>query len=169
MTNVVERLPDSTAFRRAMGLFPTGVALISRGHGPDTEVITVNSLVSVSLDPMLVLISIRTEGRMRSLISARGSFTVNVLGADQEELSTRFAKRDRPRGLDAQRVLGGPVDASGNVLVRGAVTCLECDVDTEHVAGDHVLFLGRVNTIHLGNADEQPLLFHRGSYATLNQ
>ncbi|WP_424186712.1 flavin reductase family protein [Actinokineospora sp. G85] len=160
-------LPDSAVFRRAMGLFPTGVALVTRGRGADTQVITVNSLVSVSLDPIMVLISVRTAGRMRSLIADGGTFTVNVLGSDQEELSTLFARRDRPRGEDAAAILGDTVDGAGNVLVPGAVTCLECQVDAQHVAGDHVLFLGKVTTVFLGDSDDRPLLFHRGQYASL--
>ena len=160
-------LPDSDVFRRAMGLFPTGVALITRGHGDGTEVITANSIVSVSLDPILVLVSLRTEGRMRPRIEDGGSFAVNVLGAGQRELSNVFASRSRPRGAEAARILGDTVDGSGNVLVQGAVTCLECRVDAQHRAGDHVLFLGRVATVYLGDQDEQPLLFHRGRYASI--
>ncbi|SEG88286.1 NADH-FMN oxidoreductase RutF, flavin reductase (DIM6/NTAB) family [Saccharopolyspora kobensis] len=162
------RIPlDSKAFRRAMGLFPTGVALITRGSGAEAEVITANSVVSVSLDPIMVLVGVRADGRIRPRIDAAGSFAINVLSAEQQELSATFGRRERPRGRDAARLLGGAVDGAGNVLVDGAVFGLECRVDVAHRAGDHVLFLARVVAVHMGEADKSPLVFHRGGYASV--
>lgn len=106
---------------------------------------------------------------MRPRVEDRGSFTINVLGAGQQELSAVFARRDRPRGEEAARLLGGGIDGAGNALAKGAVTCLECRLDAQHLAGDHVLFLGRVSTVYLGDVEERPLLFHRGSYASVAQ
>ncbi|MEV0704771.1 flavin reductase family protein [Saccharopolyspora sp. NPDC050389] len=162
------RVPlDSATFRRAMGLFPTGVTLITRGSGAETEVITANSIVSVSLDPIMVLIGVRADGRIRPEIDDAGSFAINVLSAEQEELSAAFARRDRPRGRDAALLLGDEVDGAGNILVDGAVVGLECHVDVAHRAGDHVLFLARVAAVRTGDADKRPLVFHRGGYATV--
>lgn len=166
------RSPGPDAFRRAMGLFPTGVTLITSGSGERTEAMTASSVTSVSLDPLLVLISIGATGRLRTSIENTGAFAVNVLAEGQQELSAQFASRTRPRGLAAQQRLSTAngqalTGTSGAVLVPDAVLALECRTERCYPGGDHVLFLGRVEALHVGAAPREPLLYHRGSYAAL--
>ncbi|MBM2619509.1 flavin reductase family protein [Actinoplanes sp. LDG1-06] len=153
--------PDPDSFRAAMGLFPTGVALLSTGTGDDLEVMTINSLTSISLDPLLVMVSVRTGARMQPLLAERGTFAVSVLSAEQEQLCRLFARRDRPRGHDAA-VLLGCERPGADPVARGALTALRCRTYAEHPAGDHVLHIGLVTTIVPGPAGA-PLLSHRGT------
>jgi flavin reductase (DIM6/NTAB) family NADH-FMN oxidoreductase RutF len=162
-----EKSPDTMAFRRAMGMFPTGVAVLTAGTGDETVAMTANAVVSVSLDPMLVLISIGTGSRLRAAIEAFGGFAVNVLAADQWPLSELFARHDRPTGTAAQEVLGSLVGDTGVALVRDTVTSLECRTYQQYPGGDHLLLLGRVECLHLSTVDRTPLLFHQGGYTSL--
>ncbi|MEU8622494.1 flavin reductase family protein [Streptomyces sp. NPDC048623] len=158
---------DSRDFRQAMGRFPTGVAVVAAGAGVGTEALTVNSVASVSLDPLLVSVCLRPDSRVSRRIAQRGEFTLSFLAADQCPVSTLFASRERPVGLQAQRRLGDVVGPRGSVLVEGALAALECAVEAFGDGGDHVIVLGRVEGLHLGDADREPLVFHRGGYTRL--
>lgn len=148
-----------------MGLFPTGVALITCGGGVDTEVITANAVTSISLEPPLVLVAVTEDGRIRHGIERRGTFAVNFLAEDQAGLAALFSTRTRPRGVEAAEVLGSLAGKAGDALVRSAVAGLECTVAGQYAGGDHVMFLGRARTPHLGEGTtRRPLLFHRGRF-----
>ena len=167
MTQENRTPPDSATFRRAMGQFPTGVTLITCGSGARTEVITANSILSVSLEPVLVQVGVGAAGRMRFRLDEARTFAINVLSADQQELSAVFASRDRPRGDSAAALLGDEVDGAGNVLVDAALLSMECHVEAAQQAGDHVLFLARVTAVRMGEAQRRPLVFHQGCYRTV--
>ncbi|MGJ5754479.1 flavin reductase (DIM6/NTAB) family NADH-FMN oxidoreductase RutF [Streptomyces puniciscabiei] len=158
---------DGREFRQAMGRFPTGVAIVASGAGTSTEALTVNSVTSVSLHPLLVSVCLRPEGRVSRRIAQRREFTLSFLTADQEHVSAQFASHDRPVGLQAQRQLGDLVGPRGSVLVHEALAAMECTVEAFHNGGDHVILLGRVEGLHLGDAAGEPLVFHRGAYTRL--
>ncbi|MFF3415768.1 flavin reductase family protein [Streptomyces sp. NPDC002698] len=164
---VARPVVDSGEFRNAMGRFPTGVAVVASGSGGSTEALTVNSVTSVSLAPLLMSVCLRPEGRVARRIAQRREFTLSFLAADQRQVSALFASRDRPVGVQAQHRLGDLVGPRGSVLVEGALVSMECSVETFGEAGDHVIVLGRVEALHLGDADREPLVFHRGDYTRL--
>ncbi|GAA2382380.1 flavin reductase family protein [Streptomyces glaucosporus] len=169
MTNTGTTLlaePDADSFRTAMGCLPTGVALLTQGSGDTASVMTLNSLTSVSLDPLLLLVSVGKDGRMRSLVPAGGGFAVNVLAEEHRELSGEFARADRPAGEEAMRRIGAVEGITGNAVVPSAAASFECLLHAEHEAGDHVLFVGRVVAVRHSSC-ARPLLFHRGRYTSL--
>lgn len=153
--------PGSDSFRAAMGLFPTGVALLSTGTVDDLEVLTINSLTSVSLDPLLLLVSVRTGGRMETMLAERRRFAVSVLSAEHEDLCRLFARRDRPRGREAATRMGAEF-ADGDAVVPAALAALRCRTYAVHPAGDHVLYIGLVTDVLLGPTG-MPLVSHRGT------
>jgi flavin reductase (DIM6/NTAB) family NADH-FMN oxidoreductase RutF len=157
---------DPDDLRGAMRLYPTGVALLMTGTGEQLETTTVNSLVSVSLEPALVLVSIRAGARAQPVIAATGAFSVSILAADQEALSATFARRDRPSGSAAADVLSLRTDGDGRSMVAGALITIHCVAHAQHRAGDHVLHVGRVVAICRGNG-RRPLIFHSGRCAGL--
>jgi flavin reductase len=158
---------DQDSFRVAMGLLPTGVAIVTCGSGENTQAVTASSLTSVSLDPLLVLISIRSDGKIRAAIEDSRRFAVSILHEDQRELSSYFATGDRSLGSEAMRQLGGAVGQTGSALVEDALAVFECEVEAQHTEGDHELFIGRVIAIRHGDVDRRPLVYHRGDYAGL--
>ncbi|MFD5429996.1 flavin reductase family protein [Streptomyces sp. NPDC127084] len=159
--------PDMAAFRAAMGRFPTGVTLLTQGSGDSTSVITLNSLTSVSLDPLLILVSIKADGRIRPRVAEAGSFAVNVLGRHQQELAQEFCRPDRPAGLAAMRRLGAVEGITGNAVLPLAETSFECVLDAQHEAGDHTLLIGRVVALATAETGSDPLVFHQGRFTRL--
>lgn len=152
---------DKRAFRKALGNFATGVTVITARSADGSLVgVTANSFSSVSLEPPLVLWSLDNAAYSRTIFEAAGSFTVNILAANQTELSNRFASRgefDKFSGVAFRSGLGGAP------VFDGIAASFECRTVAIHDGGDHRIFLGQVEVF----ADHglAPLLFHRGNYA----
>ncbi|MFG2298604.1 flavin reductase family protein [Streptomyces sp. NPDC048603] len=168
MTSAIEERirQDRTEFRRAMGRFCTGVTVVTCGSGPDTEAMTANSLTSVSLDPLLLLVSVRTGGRLHRRLSTGDDFAVSVLAEDQGPLAALLASGDRPSGTAAWNRLGAWTGGNGASLAAGSLAAFECAVEAAYPGGDHTLFLGRVTAVHEGRT-APPLLFWAGGYPRL--
>ncbi|MFJ5760945.1 flavin reductase family protein [Neobacillus sp. NPDC093182] len=150
---------DDRQFRTAMGKFATGVTVIATDVDGDVHGMTANAFMSVSLDPKLVVISIGEKARILEKIKQSKTFSVNILAADQQELSMIFAGQLKEhREVEFDRLDGKPV-------LNGAVAQIACEVSAEHLEGDHTLFIGRVTDIHL--EDAEPLVFYSGKYRAL--
>ena len=161
------RPADAASLRAAMGLFPTGVSVVTTGSGEGTEAMTANAVLSVSLDPLLFLVSVHRDARLNARIREEGFYAVNLLAADQEGLSRLFSSPERSSGLPAANSLGGGSGSTGAPLAAGAMAAIECELETIYPGGDHFLFLGRVVAVHMGDARKGPLVFHEGSYPAL--
>ena len=98
---------DADALRSAMSHYPTGVTVVTSGREEKVEGMTANAVISVSLDPLLFLVSVHKDARINQRIREEGSFTVNLLADDQEGLSRLFASPERSSGLPALHSLGG--------------------------------------------------------------
>ena len=155
---------DSARFRAILGHFATGVTVVT-GHGPDgPSGMAANSFTSVSLDPPLVLVCMAHSSGTWPLIRASGRFAVNILGDHQEELCRRFGARDG----DRFEGVGWAAAKTGSPVLHEAIAYVDCVIDAEHEAGDHVIVVGRV--VDLGMpAEGGPLLFWRGGYSRLGQ
>lgn len=150
---------DDRKFRSAMGKFATGVTVITTSVEGEAHGMTVNAFMSVSLDPKLVVISIGARAQMLEKIKNSKKFAVNILSAEQQELSKIFAGQIKDkREVSFERLGGLPV-------LNGSVAQVACEVISEHVEGDHTLFIGKVIEIHL--EDKDPLLFYNGQYRTM--
>jgi 3-hydroxy-9,10-secoandrosta-1,3,5(10)-triene-9,17-dione monooxygenase reductase component len=155
-----DREGHARRFRGALGAFATGVTIVTTRdeHGHDIG-LTANSFNSVSLDPPMVLWSLAKNARSLPAFLAASHFAVHVLAADQEELSLRFATRGSEKfsGLDLER---GPSQVP---LLRGCSARFQCRTAFRHEGGDHVIFVGAVESFD--HSDRQPLVFHGGRYA----
>lgn len=154
---------DHRAFRDALGSFATGIAVVT-ACAPDGEFVglTVNSFNSVSLDPPLVLWSLDLASPNLEAFRAASHYVVNILAADQVELSQHFASRQPDKFGDLQLCLG----AGGAPLLQGCCAWFECANETRHPGGDHLIFLGRVERFAHDPA-RPPLLYHAGRYRQL--
>lgn len=161
------REPDAESLRAAMGLFPTGVTVLTSGHGEHAEGMTANAVMSVSLDPVLFLVSVHQETRISPRIKETGAYAVSLLAAHQEGLSRLFSSPERSSGLSAVHSLGGGYGRTGAPLAAGAFAAIECELEATYPGGDHDLFLGRVTAVHLGDARRGPLVYHEGGYPPL--
>ena len=149
------------AFRRTLGMFATGVTVITTTSADQVHGMTANAFMSVSLRPPLVLISVDGRAKMHAMLNEGKRIGISVLSEKQEALSDRFA--GRPGGT-------GP-DPSFDVvretpLVEGALAHLVARVTRSYWGGDHSLFLAFVEYAHYGQGS--PLLFHGGHYEALS-
>jgi flavin reductase (DIM6/NTAB) family NADH-FMN oxidoreductase RutF len=155
-------------FRDAMGLFPTGVTLVT-ARAPDgaDHAITANSVTSVSLDPLLLLICVEHASRLHDVLLESGLWAVSVLGLDGEPMSRRLARR----GHDTAGALAGVPHSrgprTGALLLDTALSTVECRTVAAHPGGDHTVVIGEVLSVTTPRPEAPPLTWHRGRYTAL--
>ncbi|HEX3961848.1 MAG TPA: flavin reductase family protein [Trebonia sp.] len=153
---------EPATLRFVMSHFATGVAVITGMDGDEPVGLTVQSLVSVSLDPPLLLFCPQRTSASWPRIAPRGVFAANILHADQREACDRFAASGG-RKFEGIRWWPG---RCGAPLLAGALAYAECSVEAIHEAGDHHVVIGQVmesGAIRPG----EPLLYYRGCFAAL--
>jgi flavin reductase (DIM6/NTAB) family NADH-FMN oxidoreductase RutF len=150
----------AAAFRRTLGMFATGVTVITTQDGDQVHGMTANAFMSVSLRPPLVVISVDRRAKMHALLHEGRRYGISVLADEQRALSDRFAGRT---GEGTEEVEFDLVHETP--LVRGALAHLVARVARSYWGGDHSLFLGQVEYARYGEG--QPLLFHGGRYEHL--
>jgi flavin reductase (DIM6/NTAB) family NADH-FMN oxidoreductase RutF len=148
------------ALRRTLGLFATGVTIITTRVGEQVHGMTANAFMSVSLEPPLVLISVDRRTKMCSLLHEGRTYGVSVLCDGQSALSDRFAGRPGAEGAEPRFEV-----IHDTPLVDGALAGFVSKVVRSYWGGDHSLFLGRVEFARTGEG--APLLFHGGRYERL--
>ncbi|MFF0449039.1 flavin reductase family protein [Streptomyces sp. NPDC004609] len=160
-------------FRAAMSRLAAGVVLVTARDvdaGPRGEDagMTATAFVSVSLDPPLVMVSLRNGSRMDDLLCEQPLWGVSVLSQSQRHIAGRFAMKGRV----SDRLLFEDIpytrgEVSGALLVRGALATLECRTEQRVPAGDHTLVIARVLEVGLPSAEGGPLTYFRGRYRHL--
>lgn len=154
--------PTQDLFRHAWGKFPTGVTIITTRQ-PDGSpyCTTANAVMSVSLDPLLVLVSVGREGATTANLRRELRFGINLLGEDDAELATAFASQDQRPPLSS----GHQLSPAGTALLDEALACMDCRVVQQVEAGDHVLFIAEVDDVDV--REGAPLVFHEGRFKGL--
>jgi flavin reductase (DIM6/NTAB) family NADH-FMN oxidoreductase RutF len=151
---------DPQSYRRILGHFLSGVAIVT-GMGEEGPAgLAVNSFTAVSLDPPLVAFFPAIRSTSWPRIRAAGRFCVNILGHDQEDVCRRFALS----GADKFAGLRWSPSPNGSPLIDGCLAWIDCSLDGEHPAGDHTLALGRVLALDACVDADHPLAFYRGAY-----
>jgi flavin reductase (DIM6/NTAB) family NADH-FMN oxidoreductase RutF len=145
-------------FRRASGRFATGVTVVTAASGEEVHGMTANSFVSVSLDPLLVLVSVANSARMRERLESAGAFGVSILRSDQKAQSDVFAGAPSDEVVTFTKLGGMPV-------ISGGLAAMACRLHETYRCGDHTLCIGEV--CELSYQDGQPLLFYNGAYASI--
>jgi flavin reductase (DIM6/NTAB) family NADH-FMN oxidoreductase RutF len=156
MTTATE-LDRRAAFRRCVGSFPTGVCVVTAEHEGRPAGMTLNSFTSVSLEPLLVLVSLAHGSRTRETVRDAGRYAVSILHRGQHAVAVDFATHGAvfPE-LHIRRT------PDRFLVVRHAIAWLTCDVDGTTRAGDHDLVLGRV--LDFDATAGEPLVFHAGQF-----
>ena len=156
--------PDD--FKASLGRFASGVTVITVG-GEEDHGMTASAFCSLSLDPPLILVCVKNGNTTHERLMKSSGFGVNLLGADQKDLSNRFAgwgfPADQDKWADLQ-VKRGKV--SGAPLIEGSLAHLDCSLFGTREGGDHTIFIGKVeNATAYGERDSlSPLLYFAGSY-----
>jgi len=160
------RPPTPAEFRIACGQFATGVSVLTVERAPGkVHGMTANSLTSVSLNPLLILICIDQRAQFLPMVMEKKCFGVNVLKADQQPISIYFAQREEKPAIEAKLGIRYRWTESGIPLLEAALVHLACKVVASHVAGDHTIFLGEVQSVEV--FDGEPLVYFRGGYRHL--
>jgi len=151
---------DGRAFRDSVGEFATGVTVVTASQGAAPAGMTLNSFTSVSLDPLLVLVSLGHGSRTLEVVQASGALAVSVLHRAQREVAIAFATPGAPFPQEHVRET-----YDGFLVVRGAAATHHCEVVDIVRAGDHDLVLGAV--VGITHDGGEPLVFHRGRFGGL--
>lgn len=150
-------------FRQTLAAFATGVTVVTTRGAEEAYGMTATAFSSVSLDPPLVLVCVIDGTFGSETIQRNGIFAVNVLGAEQEEISRYFAWKDRPRGRDAFAEISHRHAVTGSPIIDDVPAFLDCRLEAAHQAGDHIIFVGEVLALGI-DPDVAPLLFHHSRY-----
>ena len=163
----MELRPDE--FRAVMGHFATGISVVTTYDGEKPAGITVNAFSSVSLDPALVMIALDRRRFITPMVRVAGRYGVSILGADQQALSDCFAHAPVSPGREDFCGAQWHAGPTGLPLIDGAIATLECTTVETFTAGDHDLFIGRVDSLEQHREDVEPLLYFRRRYLRIEQ
>lgn len=157
-------MSEQISLREAFGQFGTGVAIIGINNSAGDPVgLTINSFASVSLEPPLLSWCLANESQLYTEIAEANRFTVNVLAADQIELSNRMSRPGDHVFADDE----WHESPDGGVYVNGALAHFDCALHKNIEAGDHLLLIGEIISATACTQNRAPLLYFRGGYAGL--
>lgn len=149
-------------FRKVLGLFPTGVTIVTVSHDGVDRGLTISSFTSLSLDPPQVLFCLSNKSKTMAFFKAAPFFAVNILKEDQADLSHSFAQHTpMPWDLIPTRRHG----TTGCLLMSDALGHVICQKETLYEGGDHTIIIGKVVDLQ-GPQDAHPLIRWRGQYLT---
>jgi flavin reductase (DIM6/NTAB) family NADH-FMN oxidoreductase RutF len=147
-------------------MLASGVTVVTVGLGEgEPHGMTANAVMSVSLEPPLIAVAIDNRAHTNGLIARERHFAVNILTDDQTELANRFATRDM-RGPALFEGVAYTRSELGDPLLEGAIGQFACEVASEHVEGDHTLYIGRALAFSHSSAHGNPLVFYRGYFTS---
>ena len=152
---------DTAHFRQALSQFATGVTVITtRLADGSFRGLTASSFNSVSLSPPLVLWSLGSVANSMPIFSGNSHYVINVLGAEQAELATRFSRRTPNPFDDVEYELS----RTGQPILKGASAWFECHNRSRYPEGDHVIFVGEVEECAV--SPQASLIFHAGQFGS---
>lgn len=148
---------DERDYRRALGRFATGVALVTVADGRGFQAITINSLTSVSLKPRLMLWCLGDKSDRYATFAEAAAFGVNVLGAEQQGLAARFAMH-AVSGIEPELI----VECAGVPVLAQALARFACKTVERRMIGDHLVVVGE--TLAYDAADGEALTYFQGRF-----
>lgn len=153
---------DVGLFKLALGSFATGVTVATAAAQEDWHGITANAVLSASLEPPLVLLSVQQATRMQTVLRQGDNFALSILAADQSDLARYFADSSQDHTRAAFARFPHHLGVTGAPLLDGALAHVDCRVVASYPAGDHILYLGLAVFLAVA-AGGNPLLYYRGA------
>lgn len=151
-------------YRRVVGRLVTGVTALTTYAGGLDHAMTANAVCSVSLDPVLILVSVEQEARFHDAVIESGVWGLSILPASARATAAWLATRGRPLHDQLDRVPHTRGQETGVALVDGALAQLECRTVDTHPAGDHTLVIGAVVAMYDAEVPEDALTYYRGRF-----
>jgi 3-hydroxy-9,10-secoandrosta-1,3,5(10)-triene-9,17-dione monooxygenase reductase component len=156
---------NATLLRDAMSRFATGVTVVTTlGADGEPQGATANAFSSVSLDPPLILVCLAHTSHTLAALRTHGSFAINVLGSDHEELARSFARSGDEAAWGDPEHLPGP---TGSPLLAGVHAAIDCRVFAVYPGGDHDIVVGHVQHIRVEDEPGDALLWFRSTFGTV--
>ena len=151
------------AFRKTMGQFCTGVVVATAVYDEKPIGLTLQSFVSISLDPLLIGISPGKSSATWPLMREIGKFCINILSHEQKSICQAMSKS----GKNKFKNIDWRPSSNGFPIFPGNIATTECDIESEYEAGDHTIVIGRVTNFELNDHEKDPLVFFRGAFGTV--
>jgi 3-hydroxy-9,10-secoandrosta-1,3,5(10)-triene-9,17-dione monooxygenase reductase component len=149
---------DGRMFRNTLSQFCTGVVVATGVLDGQPAGFAAQSFTSLSLDPPLVAVCPGKSSTSWPKLRRSGSFCINVLSAQQKAVCDQFAKPGQFADIPWR------AGVTGSPILDGVIAYIDCNLEAEHDAGDHVIAVGRVRDLQILDANAEPLLFFRGAY-----
>ena len=146
-----------------MGAFASGVTIVTAVAGEELAGLTANAFSSVSLDPPMVLVCVGRDSHSCRVIHDAGLFAVHVLAADQEDVARRFADR----GADKFGMSDWESGPFGVPVLRRYLSRFVCRLEAAHSGGDHLIFVGKVESLNICQDASVPLTYFQGRLGAL--
>jgi flavin reductase len=160
---MASKSPTAAEFRLACGQFATGVSVVTAERAPGkVHGMTANSVTSVSLNPLLLLVCVDHKARLSPMVREKQHFGVSVLKQEQQAISRYFAQTVEDETVEARLGIRYRWTESGIPLLDDALVHIACRVINAHEAGDHTIFVGEVQATEIFDGD--PLVYFRGGY-----
>lgn len=150
-------------FRKTWSRFPTGVSVITfyEADGHTVHGLTANAVLSLSLDPFLVLVSVDHKARSFPLMSKSDRFVMNLLTESQEAELRYFARND----TSGQPPFKFRKSGRGYPILEGSFAYMDCQVHAKYPGGDHTIFLGKVDEMDL--YEGKPVVWYMGKLTSV--
>ncbi len=152
---------DSKLQRKIMGRFATGVTVITTGRDGNFSGLTANAVASLSLTPPLVLVAVERKSHSHAFLLQSRIFAMNILAAEQQHLSQRFATPGPKEFSDLDFI----TDVTGAPILAGTLGYVDCRVVDILSGGDHDIFVGEI--VAGESREGAPLLYFSGAYHNL--
>jgi len=160
---------DEKTYKQGLGRLLAGVTVVTTQAGETLHGMTASAVTRLSDDPPLLLVCINHNANMHQLLQAhpQAGFAINILTVDQEALSNCFAGYGELETDPLGRASRTGHD--GAPIIDGSLAWFDCERHSEHVAGSHTIYVGRVVEAGLSaDADANPLTYFRGKYQTIS-
>lgn len=158
---------DAARFKQAARGFASGVTVVTTRHDDQVYGITVSAFMTLSLEPLQILVSIRKGNRLHDMILESRRFVVNILREEQRKVSEYFARSGRPTHTETFPEVETYPDVTGAPVIKDCLSYFDCYLATAYPAGDHTIFIGDV--VAAGASEGKPLLYFSGEYRGLRE
>jgi flavin reductase (DIM6/NTAB) family NADH-FMN oxidoreductase RutF len=158
--------PDD--FRGALGSWASGVTVVTTKLDDLVYGITVSSFASLSVDPLLITVSLADTNHLPGMIKRSKQFAVSILASDQQDISAYFAKSGRDPGHNFEAPVKAKPWHTGSPVIEGAIAHLDCELERSIQGGDHTIAIGRVVGAAYDPA-KQPLVYFRRAYRRVTE